>query len=101
MDQLAEIIKSTVVGYRADGDALKMFALSDEERQVWAVTVVDSPQVKIPAGIVVQARLVGDKVVIDADNTDRPLYQALLEKGIPREQIVLAYVGESPPMEAV
>lgn len=94
MHQLGEMVKTIVAGYRADSDVLKMFTLSNEEQQVYAVTVIDSPEIKHPAGIVVQARVVGDKVIIDADNTDRPLYQALLENGIAREKIILAYVGE-------
>jgi hypothetical protein len=44
------------------------------------------------------ARVVGDKIFIDEDTTDKPLYEALMANaGIPREQIVLAYAGETPP----
>lgn len=74
----------------------RSYYLEDMQEQVYAVLDVpnsDHPLVKKP-GIVVMARVVGDKVIIDEDITDRPLYEALMEAGIPRQQIVLAYAGE-------
>ena len=43
------------------------------------------------------ARMYGEQIIIEDDNTDRPLYQSLLQRGIPRNQIVLAYAGEPIP----
>ncbi len=40
-------------------------------------------------------RVVDDFVVIEHDIHDRPLWQALVRAGVPREKIVLAYVGET------
>jgi vancomycin permeability regulator SanA len=45
----------------------------------------------------VMARVVGDKVIIDEDTTDRPLWKELVAAGIPREQIILTYAGETLP----
>jgi hypothetical protein len=36
-------------------------------------------------------------VIVEVDNTDKPLVDALVQQGIPREQIVLAYAGETLP----
>jgi KaiC/GvpD/RAD55 family RecA-like ATPase len=36
-------------------------------------------------------------VIIEEDRTDRPLVDELIAAGIPRERIVLAYIGEAPP----
>jgi hypothetical protein len=47
--------------------------------------------------VMVLARVVGDKVVIEEDATDKKLIDALLQRGIPRTQIVLAYAGEPLP----
>jgi hypothetical protein len=43
------------------------------------------------------ARVVGDKIIIEEDRSfDKPLHEALMgNAGIPREQIILAYAGES------
>lgn len=45
----------------------------------------------------VLARIVGDKVVIEEDAADKKLIDALLQRGIPRSQIILAYSGEPIP----
>lgn len=46
-------------------------------------------------GLVV--RMINNKIVIDHDANNKLLVDALLEAGIPREQIVLAYTGEPVP----
>lgn len=47
--------------------------------------------------IMMMAHIEGDYIVIDADNTDRPLYEGLMQAGIPREKIIFAYAGERVP----
>lgn len=98
MADLNEIVKRAIAWYASGGgDNLKTFVLSSETDKVYAVNIIDTPIRKRPAGVVVMARIVGDKVVIEEDTTDRPLVNALIEAGIPRDQIVLAYAGESIP----
>ncbi|MGH2410700.1 MAG: hypothetical protein ACRDGS_10070, partial [Chloroflexota bacterium] len=41
------------------------------------------------------ARLTGTTIVIEYDTNNKPLIEALLADGIPRDQIILAYAGES------
>ncbi len=50
----------------------------------------------VDMGLVV--RLINDKIVIERDVNDKPLVDALVQAGIPRQQIILAYAGE--PLEA-
>jgi vancomycin permeability regulator SanA len=52
----------------------------------------------VDTGLIV--RTIGDIIVIDRDNNSKPLFDALLQAGVPREQIVLAYAGESIPHAA-
>lgn len=48
------------------------------------------------------AHIQGDKIIIDLDINDKMLVDALLQAGVPRDQIVLAYAGESiPEMDAI
>jgi hypothetical protein len=42
-------------------------------------------------------RLVHDHIVIERDINSKPLVDALMQAGIPRERIVLAYAGEPIP----
>ncbi len=95
MDNLAAIVKKTVFGYASGGVNLRTFPLANEEQQVYAVNVIDTPVREQSAGVVVIARVEGDTVIIEEDTTDRPLFKALVQNGIPREKIILAYAGES------
>jgi hypothetical protein len=97
MDGLADIIRKVMLGYVGGGLDLKVFPLFNEEEQVYAVVVVDWPVHRRPAAFVVLARVENERVIIEADLTDRPLVDAFVRAGIPREQIVLAYVGEPMP----
>lgn len=45
-------------------------------------------------------RIIGDKILIEEDRNSDPLYEALMQAGIPREQIILAYAGEAIPNTA-
>lgn len=101
MASLAQIVKDAVFWYAGGGHNIKIFPFANEEQQVYAVNVIDSPIRKRPAGVVVLARIVGDTVVIEEDTTDRPLVHALTQAGIPREKIILAYNGESVPDTSV
>jgi hypothetical protein len=99
MDRLAQIVQTEVEKYAGSGRGanIRLFPVIDEKRQTYTVTAVDYPTHKAPAMIVVLARLVGETVVIEEDVTDKPLLDALLQQGIPRNQIVLAYQGEPIP----
>src|ERR1700712_5473891 len=39
-------------------------------------------------------KIEGDYVIIEHDMNDKPLVDALVQAGIPRSQIILAYAGE-------
>ncbi len=43
------------------------------------------------------AQLIGETIIIDRDIYDKQLVDALLQAGIPRENIILAYAGEPVP----
>ncbi len=97
MDPLAEIVKKEVFWYAGGGPNLKVITLANEEEHAYAVAILDKPTYRLPAEIMVMARLEGDTVVIETDTTNRPLVDALVAAGIPREKIVLAYAGEPIP----
>jgi hypothetical protein len=99
MDNLLDITREEVRKYASNGRGgnILLFPLLDDERQTYAVVDVDYPTRKDYAGVVVFARVVGEKVVIEEDTTDKKLVDALLQRGIPRAQIVLAYEGEITP----
>lgn len=50
-------------------------------------------------GMGLLVRLVNDHIIVEHDGNDKMLIDALLQAGIPRESIILAYAGESIPRE--
>jgi hypothetical protein len=105
MDRLTvdvpSVLRQTVESY-ADGLWLnaRAYALTDSQQHIYAtVAVPDYPRHQL-AGLVVMARLVGEVVVVEHDTTDHPLWELLVEAGIPRDRIVLAYAGEQLPISA-
>lgn len=101
MEDLKTILKAELVQYAGQGLNCYAFPLFDDQHQTYAVNVVDYPQRKRASDMVVFARLLGDTIIIEEDFSDKPFYQALMAKGIPREQIVLIYQGESYPAGAI
>jgi len=96
MDNLLKIVRQEVQKYAGSGRGinLRLFPSLDDEHQIYAVIAVDYPNRQHVAGVVVLARIVGDKVVIEEDTTNKKLADALIQNGIARENIILAYDGE-------
>lgn len=85
--------------YAAIAIKAQMLPIFDDGQRLYAVIIVPDRPRPFPARVVVMAQVVSDKVIIIEDTTDKPLVEALMQAGIPREQIVLAYAGESVPTE--
>jgi hypothetical protein len=77
------------------------FAPTEDENLFAVVYLGKTPHERIAdAGLM--ARIFNDKIVIELDINDKMLVDALLQAGVPRDQIVLAYAGESTPaMDAI
>lgn len=99
MGQMKTILREEVQKYAAGGRGANvlLFAINDDTQQIYAVNAIDYPARKDIAGVVVLARIADSKVVIEEDMTDKKLVNALLQRGIARENIVLAYEGEAIP----
>lgn len=94
METLKETLKRVLAGYT--GEALNGYSYlthNPEETVFSSISIgkLDDKQFAFTDLIV---RLVADRIVIDHDANDKLLVDALLEAGVPREQIVLAYAGE-------
>ena len=99
MDRLTQILRQEVQKYAGSGRGanLRLFSLMDDAQQIYAVNAVDYPVCEEVAAVVVLARISGDRIVIEEDTTDKKLVDALLQQGITRDHIILAYEGESIP----
>lgn len=94
MDRVNDTLRNVLEGYT--GEALNGYSYLTENKDGTVFTVVSVgylPDKRIvDAGLIV--RLLENRILIERDVNDKPLVDALLEAGIPREQIVLAYAGE-------
>lgn len=97
MDRLAEVVRQEVEKYGVRSLNRRVYKLSDHERQSYVVISIGFDQKVHPAHPVVMARVEGDQVIIEADNTDNSLVEALMQAGVPREKIILAYMDEPLP----
>ena len=97
MATLKEILVSELEKYAGEGVNALTFPVFDEQRQHYAIAIIDHPKRKQPTDVIILARIAGDKIVIEEDMTDKKLVDALLQQGITREQIILAYDGEAAP----
>jgi hypothetical protein len=73
------------------------YLLRDDAKRMYSFVSVprDDPQ---DALIIMMARVTDDNlVIIETDHTDTPLYQTLIDAGIPRSKIVRAYAGKTEP----
>ncbi len=98
MDSLKKTVYEVIAGYT--GKALNGYSYltTNEDHTLLAVVDIEQPKEKRQphyAGTSVIVQIIGDMVIIDRDQNDKLVVDALLQAGIPREQIILAYAGES------
>ncbi len=98
MASLDEIVQKELAWYAASGFNSKSYLLVNPVDHVYAVNVVvRKSKRQFPSDVVMMVRVVGDNVVVEDDRTDRPFEDRLVAAGVPRENIILAYAGESVP----
>src|SRR5688572_27737919 len=97
MDTLKRTVREVVNGY--SGKVLNGYSYLTHNDDDSVFTVVDVARLKHQhvSGVSLVVRIVGDKVVIERDQNDKPLVDALTQAGISREDIILAYAGEPVP----
>jgi hypothetical protein len=99
--QTITILTEALRGYTGKGLNHVSYLASDTNEGTFSVFSVAMIQGKrlVESDIIV--RIVDAKIVIERDINDKPLVDALLQAGIPRTQIILAYAGEPVPEIAV
>ena len=81
------------------GEGLNGYAYLSHDPVKDVYTVISVGYIKkqrfVDANLII--RVMGDQIIVERDMNDKPLVDALLQAGIPRSQIVLAYAGEPAP----
>jgi ATP-dependent phosphoenolpyruvate carboxykinase len=96
--ELAQIVKREVDKYAGLSPHAKVYAVLDDQNKAYTVVGIENKPADERSWVMMLARVVGNLVIIDEDAVwDKKLVYALLQAGVPREQIVLAYEGEPLP----
>lgn len=100
MDNLSAIVREAVAGYAKNGLNSVAYLTQNADGTVYIVADTYTWQGKRSAGTSIFVRIVGEHIIIEIDMNDKPLVDALVQAGIPRQQIILAYAGEPIPEAA-
>ena len=93
---LAQIVQRELEQYAGNTHEATLYAVSDTHQQIYTLVCVPENESERPAWVMLMARVLDDKVIVDEDTSlDKPFHEALMKNAnIPREQIILAYAGE-------
>jgi uncharacterized protein (UPF0218 family) len=94
MDTLKEKLRTAIADYAGKGFNVESYVTVDEANHIYALVSIGDFKGKSFVDTSIIARLEGDKVIIEKDTTNKPLAEALLQAGIPEEQIELRYLDE-------
>ena len=64
---------------------------------VFALITLQQSASKNQVGVSIIVRIVGEHIIIERDQNDKLVVDALVQAGVPREEISLAYAGEQVP----
>ncbi len=95
MDRLKHTLQTAMSGYSGNGYHETSYLLMSSGENVFAILSVGEENGHQFAETTLAARLINDHILIEKDTNDKPLVDALVQAGIPRQQIVLAYAGET------
>lgn len=94
MAKLKATLVEAMQGYAGKGLNAHSYLTSDEGNHLYTVVTIATVRDKRIVNTSLAVVLEGNLIIIEKDINNKPLVDALIQAGIPREQIVLAYVGE-------
>ena len=97
MDRLRETLLAVLEGYTGSAFNRFSYLTSSADQRHFVVTSVGMVRGKriVNTGLIVQ--LAENQIIIDHDINSKPLVDALMQAGVARTQIILAYADEPVP----
>lgn len=97
MATLRETVRAVMEPYAVEGANYDSFLTISPDENVYTVVDIarDSRSRHFTATSLI-VRIVDKQIIIEHDDNDKPLVDALIQAGIPQEQIILAYNEETP-----
>jgi hypothetical protein len=97
MDTLRQIVHDVVGRYAGRVLNGQSFLTESPDGDVLTVVDVTKQAGEHRSGVSVIVRMVDEYIIIERDQNDKLVVDALVQAGVPREQIILAYAGEQVP----
>src|SRR5690349_8384074 len=97
MDSLKGTFQAVIEGYTGEGLNGHAYLVHDSVQDIYTVISVGYIKQRRVADANLIVRLTKDKIIIERDMNDKTLIEALLQAGIPRHSIIVAYAGEPIP----
>jgi hypothetical protein len=94
INQYATIIKEILRGdaqYRPSHGDIEPLTIFDDEQHSYQLMYVGWDRWRRVHGSVYHLRIRNDKIYIEEDTSNQPIAESLLEAGVPKEDIVLAF----------
>ncbi len=94
MDNLKATVRKAMEGYAVKGlNSDAYLTVGPDENLLTVVDIAQSSGKRIVETSLI-VRIVNDQVIIEHDDNNKPLVDALVQAGIERNKIILAYLGE-------
>jgi len=100
METLEATVREVVAGYAGKGMNGYDWLTQNDDGTVFVVAGVGEIKGKRFCSTALLVRIFGDLVIVELDHNDKIVADALVQAGIPREKIILAYAGEPVPERA-
>lgn len=94
---LKEILIEEMQKYAGEGLNAYSYLTENEVENLYTVIDIANVRGKRIIGTVLVARLLNEKLIIELDHNNKPLFDALKARGVPKEQIILAYRDNTIP----
>ncbi len=98
MATLKQMVHQVVSEYAKDG--LNCISYLTQNNDGSLLTVVDIENKPHDMDVSLVVRIIGEQIVIERDLNNKPAVDALVQAGIDRKDIILAYAGETVPETA-
>jgi hypothetical protein len=92
---LKQILLEEMRKYAGEGLNAYSYLTENETENIYTVVDIANVRGKRIIGTVLVARLQGDKIIIDLDHNNKQLVDALAARGVPADQMVLAYLDNT------
>jgi hypothetical protein len=97
LNRYRQIVKEVVIQYsklRPSHGDIRLDTIFDESQDRYALMQVGWDRGKRIRGNLIYVTLAGEKVIIEYDGMESGITQDLIDKGIPEEDIILAFVPQ-------